>query len=167
MLKIDERSDDQERNKNPIRNRHLPRKCLPNSKEQNRGDQFDCEIAKRNLCPTMCASTAKNQPTDQRKIVMPGNRLFALRTKRAARLIDREIDRPTVDANVQKRSDRCTEYECKCAEEQILSRMLHAISWRSVSRRAAPSSRRSRCSFRITDTLAEPWRPGLIYQEWA
>jgi hypothetical protein len=47
---------------------------------------------------------------------MPWNRLFALRTKRAARSIDGEVDRPAVDANVQKRADRSAEHEYKDIE---------------------------------------------------
>src|SRR5437867_11636263 len=89
---------------------------------------------------------------------MPWNRLLALRTKRATRPIDGEIDRPAVDANVQKRAERRAEHEGKRAEEKILSRMLHAINWRSVSMRGAPSAMRSRCSFRRADTLVEPWQ---------
>src|SRR5215510_290945 len=89
---------------------------------------------------------------------MPWNRLLALRTKRATRPVDGEIGRPAVDANVQKRADRRAEHEGECAEQKILGRMLHAINWRSVSMRGAPSARQSRCSFRIADTLATPWR---------
>src|SRR4030095_14768313 len=98
------------------------------------------------------------------KIVMPWNRLFALRAKRATRLIDGEIDRPAVDTNVQKRADRRAEDEGKCAEEKILSRMLHAINSRSFSMRDAPSTMRSRCTFRIADTSAAPWRSKSEYQ---
>src|ERR1043166_7235354 len=89
---------------------------------------------------------------------MPWNRWFALWTKRAARPIDGEIDRPAVDTNVQKRAHRRAEHEGKPAEQKILSRMLHAINWPSVSRHGAPSATLSRCSFRIADTLAAPWR---------
>src|SRR5436309_8010919 len=159
MLKIDKRSDDQERNKNPVRNRHLPREPLPDCKEKKCGNEFHREIAERNFCTAMCASAAKREPTDQRKIVMPWNRLFTLRTKRATRPIDGEIDRPAVDADIQKRTDRRAEHEGKRAEEKILSRMLHAISWRSVSMRGAPSAMRSRCSFRRADTSGAPVRP--------
>jgi hypothetical protein len=52
---------------------------------------------------------------------MPWNRLFALRTKRPARPIDGEIDRPAVDANVQERADGRAEHERKRAEEKILN----------------------------------------------
>ena len=100
MLKIDKRSDDQERNENPVRNRHLPREPLPDRKEKKCGNEFHREIAEGNFCAAICASAAKREPTDQRKIVMPWNRLFAARTKRPTRPIDGEIDRPAVDANV-------------------------------------------------------------------
>ena len=164
MLKIDKRSDDQERNENPVRNRHLPGKPLPHRKEKKCRNEFHCEIAKRNFCAAICASAAKREPTDQWQIVMPWNRLFALRTKRPTRLVDREIDRPAVNANVQKGADCRAEYEGKRAEEKTLSRRLHAINLRSVSMRGAPSSMRSRCSFRIADTSAAPWRLTLEYQ---
>src|SRR5262249_24498064 len=168
MLKVDKRADDQEGNENPVRNRHLPRKPLPDCEEKKCGNEFYCEIAKRNFCAAMCASATKREPTNQRQIVMPWNRLFALRTKRATRPIYREIDRPTVDTDIQKRADGRAQHERKHAEEEMLSRMLHAIfNWQSVSMRGAPSAMRSRCSFRITDTLAAPWRPKSKYQESA
>src|SRR5262249_61371106 len=116
------------------------------------------------FCAAICAAAAKREPTDQRKIVIPWNRLFALGTKRATRSIDGEIDRPSVDANVQERADRRAEQEGKRAEEKILSRMLHAINWQSVSMHGAPSAMQSRCSFRIAGTLAAPWRPKSKYQ---
>src|SRR4029453_7868638 len=164
MLKIDKRSDDQERNENPVRNRHLPREPLPDRKEKKCGKEFHRKIAERNFCAAICASTAKREPADQRKIVMPWNRLVAVRAKPPTGPIDGEIDRPAVDTNVQKRADRRAEHERKRAEEKILSRMLHAINWRSVSMRGAPSAMRSRCSFRIADTSAAPWRSKSEYQ---
>src|SRR4029079_1403308 len=95
---------------------------------------------------------------------MPRNGLFALRTKRPARPIDGEIDGPAVNANVQKRAERRPEHEGKRAEEKILNRMLHAINWRAVSMPGAPSAMRSRCSSRIADTSAAPWRSKSKYQ---
>jgi hypothetical protein len=47
---------------------------------------------------------------------MPLNRLVAVRAKRPTRPIDGEIDRPAVDANVQKRADRRAEQKGKRAE---------------------------------------------------
>jgi len=69
---------------------------------------------------------------------MPWNRLFAVRTKRATWLVNGEIHRPPVDANVQKRAYRRAEHEGKHAEKEILSGMLHAINWQSVWMRGAP-----------------------------
>src|SRR6476620_6959693 len=100
MFKIDESSDDQERNENPVRNRHLPREPFPDRKEKKCGDELHGEITERNFCAAICASAAKGEPADQRKIVMPWNRLFAARTKRPTRPIDGEINRPAVDADV-------------------------------------------------------------------
>src|SRR5262249_24555891 len=155
-LKIDERSDDQEGNENPVRSRHLPRGALPDRKEKKCGNEFHCEIAKRNFCAAICASTAKGEPTDQRKIVMPWNRLFAIRTKRATRPIDEEIDRQAVNTNVQKRADHRAEHKRERAKEEIVSRMLHAINYRAVSGRDVPSVMQSRCSFRRAGTSAAP-----------
>src|SRR3954470_1662059 len=98
---------------------------------------------------------------------MPWNRLFALRTERATRPVDREIDRPAVNTNVQKRPNRRAKHKGERAEEKILSRMLHAINRRFVSLRGVPSSMRSRCSFRIADTSASPWRSKSKYQALA
>src|SRR5262244_1337192 len=95
---------------------------------------------------------------------MPWNRLFALRTKRPARPIDGEVDGPAVNADVQKRAERSPERKGKRAKEEVLDRMLHAINGRSVSMPGAPSAMRSRCSFRIADTSAAPWRPKSEYQ---
>src|SRR3954468_15032637 len=96
---------------------------------------------------------------------MPPNWLFALRAKRSARPVYGAIHRPAVDANVQKRADCRAEHERKPAEEKILSRMLHAISWRSVSMRAVPLAMQSRYSFRTGDTSATPWQSTSEYQE--
>src|ERR1043166_3369048 len=98
---------------------------------------------------------------------MPWNRLFALRAKRTPRSVDGEIHRPAVDTNVQKRADRRAQQKRKPTEEKILSRMLHALNWRSVSMRAVPSPTQSRCSFRTADTSAAPWRSVSEYQGWA
>jgi hypothetical protein len=101
---------------------------LPDRKEKKCGKEFHREIAERNFRVAICASTAKREPADQRKIVMPWNRLIAVRAKRPTRPIDGEIDRPAVDANVLERADRRAEHEGKRAEDKILSRMLHAIN---------------------------------------
>src|SRR5436305_6154612 len=96
---------------------------------------------------------------------MPPNWLFALRAKRSARPVDGEIHRPAIDANVQKRADCGAEHDRKPAKEKILSRMLHAINWRSVSMRAVPSAMQSKYSFRTADTSATPWQSRSGYQE--
>src|SRR5262245_33770593 len=164
MFKIDKRSDDQERNKNPVRNGRLPRKPLPDHQKQNCGNQFHREIAERNSCSAIAAPAAERKPTDQRQIVMPWDRPFALRTKRPTRLINREIDRPPVDADIQKRADRRSEHEGEHAEKEILSGMLHVVNWRSFWMRGVPSATQSRCSFHIADTSEAPWRSKSEYQ---
>src|SRR5262249_15582112 len=63
MLKINERSDDQERNENPVRNRDLPREPFPDRKEKECGNEFHRKIAECNFRPAICASAAKREPT--------------------------------------------------------------------------------------------------------
>lgn len=57
---------------------------------------------------------------------MPGDRLFAGRTKRAARLVNRKIGRPAINADVQKRSHRRTEHEGERVKEKFVTGMIHA-----------------------------------------
>jgi hypothetical protein len=49
---------------------------------------------------------------------MPGDRLLASRTKRAARFIDGKIERQPINADVQERADHGTENEGKRAEKK-------------------------------------------------
>ena len=73
MLKIDERSYDQQRNKNPVRDRHLPWKHSPDREKKKPGDELHGEIAEPNFSSAICASAAKHDPADQRNILMPRN----------------------------------------------------------------------------------------------
>jgi len=57
---------------------------------------------------------------------MPGDRRLARGAKRAARLVDREIDRETMDADVQKRADRGAENKSERAEEKFVRGTVHA-----------------------------------------
>ena len=47
MLEIDKRRDDQQRDENPIGDRDLPRKRVPNGEKEQRSEQFDQKVAKR------------------------------------------------------------------------------------------------------------------------
>src|SRR5437667_4136528 len=87
MLEIDECSDDEERNKNPVADRHLPREGLPDREKQKCGKKLHREIAKSYFAPAICATTAEHDPTVQWQILMPGNPFLASRTKRAAGLV--------------------------------------------------------------------------------
>ena len=100
MLKIDKCPDDEERHKNPVGNRHLRRETLPDRQKKKCGNQFHGEIAKRNFRAAICAATAKEKPADQRQILVPGNRLLAVRAERAPRLVNRKVDRPSINADV-------------------------------------------------------------------
>src|SRR5438067_1599566 len=100
MLKVDKGSYDKERNKDPVRDRYLPREPLPDPQKKKRGNQFHGEIAKSNFGAAICAATTKEEPTDQWQILMPRNWLLAVRAERPTRLVNRKIDRPTINADV-------------------------------------------------------------------
>ena len=126
MFEIDKRSNDEKRRENPVRNRRLPRKALPNRQEKQRSDQFHREITKGDFRAAIRTTPTQQNPADQRQILMPGNRLFAGRTKRAPWLVNGKSGRPAIDADVQKRPDRRAENKGKCTEERLVNRMLHA-----------------------------------------
>ena len=92
MLKVDKRSDDEKRNQDPVGDRHLPGETLPDRKEKQRREQFHSKIAKSDFAPAICAPATEQKPADQWKILVPGDRYFASRAKRAARLVNRKID---------------------------------------------------------------------------
>src|SRR2546430_8393496 len=101
MFEIDECSDNEERNKNPVADRHLPREGLPDREEQKCGKKLDSEIAKSDFASAICAATPEHDPADQRQILMPGNRSFTRGAKRATGLVDRKIDRQTINTHVE------------------------------------------------------------------
>src|SRR5439155_848295 len=84
-------------------------------------------FAKGEFAPEVGATTGKGEPTNQRQILMPGNRFLARWAKRAARLVYRKIERQAIDADVQKRADCGANNERKCAEEKLVNRIVHAI----------------------------------------
>src|SRR5207237_10350966 len=86
VFQIDESCDEQDRNKNPVSNRDLPRKNFPDSEKQKRGQQFNAEIAKGNPGAAVCATPAEKQPTHQRNVLSPWNLCFASRAKGTTRL---------------------------------------------------------------------------------
>ena len=166
MFEVDECSHNQKRSEEPVRDCRLPWKTLPDRQKQHAGDQFDGEIAKSDFPTAIRTAAAEQDPADQRQILMPRNRLFARRAKRAARLVNRKIGRPAVNADVQERSDRRAQYKRKHAEQKLVNRMMiHAVKWHSISKRGVPSAMRSRCSFRKAGTLAAPLRLASKYPE--
>jgi hypothetical protein len=126
MLEIDECPDDKQRNKNPVCDRHLPGEALPDREEKKRREQFHGKIAKGDFATAVCAATVEQKPADQWQILMPGDRPLARGAKRAAWLVDREIDRETIDADVQKRADRGAENKSERAEEKFVRGTFHA-----------------------------------------
>src|SRR4030095_3740656 len=71
MFEIDECADDQERNKNPVGERHRPRKTLPDGEEKKSCEQFHGKIAKGDLAPAVRAAAAEHEPAGQRQIYVP------------------------------------------------------------------------------------------------
>jgi hypothetical protein len=63
---------------------------------------------------------------------MPGYRFLASWAKRAARAVDRKINRQTINADVEERADRCAKDKSEHAEEEFVNRMVHAISRRLI-----------------------------------
>src|SRR5438132_1074648 len=132
MLKIDKCPDDEERNKNPVSDRHWPGEALPDCEEKKRGQQFHRKIAKCDFASAICAAAAEYHPADQRQVLLPRNRLLARWTKRAARLVYRKIARQPVNTDVQKGADCGAKNESKYAEEKLVNRIVHAINQRST-----------------------------------
>lgn len=128
MFQIDECPNDEERGEDPVRNCYLPGKALPDRHEQQRSDQFHREIAKGDFCAAIRTATAEQNPADQRQVLTPGNRLFAGRAKRATRFINRKIDRPAINADVQKRPDRRAKNKREQTKERFVNTVLQARS---------------------------------------
>ncbi len=122
MLEINKCPDDQERNKNPIRDGRLPGEVLPDREEKKRGEQFHGKIAKGDFGAAICAATTKHDPADQWQVVVPWYRLLARRAKRAARPVDRKIDRQTINADVEERADRPAKDKSEHAKGKFVSR---------------------------------------------
>ncbi len=57
MLEIDERRDNNKRNKNPVGERDLPGKGPPNREEKKCRDQFDTEITKSDSASAVGAAS--------------------------------------------------------------------------------------------------------------
>jgi len=91
---------------------------LPNREKENCGDQFHRKIAECDFAAAVCAAAAQREPTEKWQILMPGDRLLASRTKRAARFIDGKIERQAINADVQERADHGAEDECKRTEKK-------------------------------------------------
>ena len=125
MFKIDKRPDDNERNKDPISDRYLPREGLPGCQEKKRREQFHRKIAECDFVAAVCAAAAQHEPTDQRQILVPGNRLLASRTKRTARFVDRKIERQPINADVQERANHRAENEREHAEHKFVTLIVH------------------------------------------
>ncbi len=66
---------------------------------------------------------------------MPFELLLARRTKRAARLVHRKIERHSINADVQKRTDHRAENEREGPEEKMVAgeRAIHAYSLNAFS----------------------------------
>src|SRR5262249_48141648 len=143
--------------KHPIRDCDLPREKLPHRQKEDRGKQFDAEIAKRDFASAFCATAAQNNPAHERNILVPWNRSIARRTKRTPRLLDRNLPRQTVNANVQEGTDGRAGDERDDCKKCDVKRNIHAIR-PLISLCAVPSTRRSKCSLRTATPSGSPSR---------
>ncbi len=90
VLEVDEGRGDKERDENPVSDRHRPRERFPDAKEKERGQELDGEIAEGNADAAVSAFAAQEEPAQERNVLVPLELGLARRTKRAARLIDRD-----------------------------------------------------------------------------
>src|SRR5207244_1523117 len=102
VFKIDKGCDDHERHKHPIGKREWPWKSAPDGEEQERGDELDPEITKANRRAAMGAAAAEKKPARERDVLIPRNGRLAVWAKGAARFVNREVERQSIDADVQK-----------------------------------------------------------------
>jgi len=94
---------------------------LPDREEKKRGEQFHGKIAKGDFRAAICAATTKHDPADQWQVVMPGYRRLASRAKRVAWLVDRKIDRQTINTDVKEGADRPAKGKSEHAEEKFVN----------------------------------------------
>src|ERR1044071_5856409 len=94
----------------------------------------------------MSTATAEKQPARERDILIPGNWRLAVRAKRSARLVNREVEWQAIDADVKKRSNHRAHNEGERAEDQFVSRSVHVLRCSMSILRGVPSPTRSRCS---------------------
>src|SRR5262245_50882185 len=102
MLDIDEYSDNQERDKNPVGDRNRPWKLEPRGKKQEGGNEFYNEVAERNRGSTAGTTSPQEEPAQKRHIMVPLELLLADRTKRTPWFVYREIQRHSINANIQE-----------------------------------------------------------------
>ena len=157
VLEVDERGDDEERRHDPIRKRQHPRMGRParrsprphfppHGEKEQPGEQLHAEVAEGNPRAAIRALSAQDQPGEQRDIVVQRDLIFAGRTKRALRLIDRQAQRHAVDADVEEGADARPEDERERGEKSFVKRREHR---RDGKQRAGAASMR------------EPWMASL------
>jgi hypothetical protein len=72
MLEVDEGGRDEERNKKPVSDRDVPRKNFPDPEKEKRGEKFDGEITEGDAGAAVRAFAAKEQPAQERDVLVPG-----------------------------------------------------------------------------------------------
>src|ERR1044071_972918 len=100
MLEIDEDSNEEQGNKNPIGGRDRPWKLEPDGQEKKGGHEFHHEIAEGNWAATVRAAPPEKEPAYERNVVMPFELGITCRAKGAARLVHRKIERHSINADV-------------------------------------------------------------------
>ena len=100
MREVDKRRDDEQANEAEINKRDRPRKHQPNGEKKQRRQQLDREVTEGDSAPALCAFPAQPEPAHERQILRPRDLFFAGGTEGALRLVDRQIEREPIDADV-------------------------------------------------------------------
>src|SRR5438067_5926717 len=102
MLEVDEGGGDEERDEDPVRDRHFPRESFPDAKKKERRQKLDGKITKGDASAAVRAFAAQEKPAQERDVLVPAELLLARRAKRAARLVYRQIEWEAIDADVEE-----------------------------------------------------------------
>ena len=122
MLEVDECSNDEQRNEDPIRQRDLPGKVAPDGEKQETGQEFHGEVAEGDAASAVRAAPSEKKPAQERDILIPLELLLAGWAKGAPRLVHGKIEWHSINADVQKGADHRPENEREGREEKMINR---------------------------------------------
>src|SRR5438876_8725402 len=130
MLEVDEDSNQEQGNENPIGQRDRPGKLEPDGKKKKGGHEFHHEVAEGNPAATASAASPEKKPAQERNVLMPLELGITRRAKGATRLVDREFERHSINADVEKRANHRAENEGENGEEKMVTgkRVIHTFS---------------------------------------